>query len=319
MSKLDALTEAFTAPMETLSEVAALTNAHLQNLGLPRKFSRELLTLSDIYFGETPYTQLQAKSRNTPHDLSTLLEMEKKASRIKKHVDRYKFRIACADVPASKIGQVAKEFMDPPKPPEDGTALTRSKTDKWTYRLTGDSELIAQVRDMFPTIDSVREFLRTGKVNGTAVTTHVVINLDELDKIVDGQGDDIVLQMTNDAKITGAQLVQKMFTDHGYATLIHPVEGPVNLYRTQRSASFKQRTMAKAENPVCPWIHCLKGADECQVHHIVAWKYGGETNQSNLTTACDHHNGRNDDGNERRNGKLLRIRGKVEWVPPWAY
>ncbi|AVH87913.1 HNH endonuclease [Corynebacterium camporealensis] len=305
--------------METLSEVAALTNAHLQMLGFPRKFSRELLTLSDIYFGETPYTQLQAKSRNTPHDLSTLLEMEKKASRIKKHVDRYKFRIACADVPASKIGQVAKEFMDPPKPPEEGTALTRSKTDRWTYRLTGDSELIAQVRDMFPTIDSVREFLRTGKVNGTAVTTHVVINLDELDKIVDGQGDDIVLQMTNGAKITGAQLVQQMFTDHGYATLIHPVEArSTSIARNEAQVSSKE-PWRRPENPVCPWIHCLKGADECQVHHIVAWKYGGETNASNLTTACDHHNGRNDDGNERRNGKLLRIRGKVEWVPPWAY
>ncbi len=38
-----------------------------------------------------------------------------------------------------------------------------------------------------------------------------------------------------------------------YATLVHPHEGPVNLYLTKRFANRKQRLMAGAENPTCAW------------------------------------------------------------------
>lgn len=82
-----------------------------------------------------------------------------------------------------------------------------------------------------------------------------------------GSDGDVVVQLTNGATMTGADLVRRAFTEHGYVTLIHPVEGPVNLYRTSRFASAKQRLMAAAENPVCPWPECRYPADECQVHH----------------------------------------------------
>ncbi|AKE39042.1 HNH endonuclease [Corynebacterium camporealensis] len=319
MKAVKAYAASLATPMDILSEVAMLTRAHLQLEGLPQKEITALMSLADVYFGQTPYTRLQATARNTPHSLLVLKDIENKARRIKDPVQRYKFRIACAEVHEDDINAVAKEFLPPPPEPKEGTKMKRSKTDKWSWSVTGRSELISKLNDAFPDTEAVDEFLQTGTTKGTAVTTNVVIKLDELDKIVDGEGDDVVLQMTNGAKLTGAQLVQQMFTDHGYATLIHPVEGPVNLYRTQRQASWKQRMMAAAENPVCPWKDCLKGADECQVHHIVAWKYGGETNQSNLTTACKFHNGRNDDDGVPRYGCLLRIRGEVQWVPPSFY
>ena len=120
--------------------------------------------------------------------------------------------------------------------------------------------------------------------------------------------------------MTGAELVQRAFTEHGYVTLIHPVEGPVNLYRTSRFASAKQRLMAAAENPVCPWPECRYPADECQVHHLNAWKNGGETNSRNLTIACPYHNGVNDDDPNAPplRGHLARVNGTIRWLPPWA-
>lgn len=131
---------------------------------------------------------------------------------------------------------------------------------------------------------------------------------------------DIVVQLTNGATMTGAELVRRAFTEHGYVTLIHPVEGPVNLYRTARFASAKQRLMAAAENPVCPWPECRYPADECQVHHLNAWKNGGETNPGNLTIACPYHNGVNDDDPNAPplRGHLARVNGTIRWLPPWA-
>ena len=131
---------------------------------------------------------------------------------------------------------------------------------------------------------------------------------------------DVVVQLTNGATMTGAELVRRAFTEHGYVTLIHPVEGPVNLYRTSRFASAKQRLMAAAENPVCPWPECRYPADECQVHHLNAWKNGGETNPRNLTIACPYHNGVNDDDPNAPplRGHLARVNGTIRWLPPWA-
>ncbi|UQZ28694.1 HNH endonuclease signature motif containing protein [Corynebacterium accolens] len=131
---------------------------------------------------------------------------------------------------------------------------------------------------------------------------------------------DVVVQLTNGATMTGAELVRRAFTEHGYVTLIHPVEGPVNLYRTSRFASAKQRLMAAAENPVCPWPECRYPADECQVHHLNAWKNGGETNPGNLTIACPYHNGVNDDDPNAPplRGHLARVNGTIRWLPPWA-
>ena len=53
--------------------------------------------------------------------------------------------------------------------------------------------------------------------------------LDELDRVVDGGGEEITLQLTNRARITGAELVARTLSDHGYVTLVHPHEGSVNL------------------------------------------------------------------------------------------
>ena len=144
--------------------------------------------------------------------------------------------------------------------------------------------------------------------------TNVIITLDQLTEILnddDGTGDDVLLKMTNGATITGRDLVSRMLADIGLVTLVHPVKGPVNLYRLSRFANSKQRLMAMAENPTCPWDGCYHPADSAQIHHLKAWKYGGHTNPENLTVACPYHNGVNDDDpSTPRHGRLERVNGK---------
>src|SRR5699024_6841830 len=100
----------------------------------------------------------------------------------------------------------------------------------------------------------------------------------------------------------------------------------VNLYEA-RFASDKLRTLAMAENLVCPWPDCNVPADRCQVHHIDAHKHGGHTEPSYLKMLCKYHHGENDDdgpskkrkrpspGKPKR-GRMRRHRGKVHLQTP---
>ena len=147
----------------------------------------------------------------------------------------------------------------------------------------------------------------------------MVLTLNEMVKVT--HGEDVTLQLTNGAQISGADLARRALADVGLITLIHPATGPVNLYQSRRRATWKQRQMAMAENPVCPWPDCHTPADECQVHHLTPWLLGGDTNPENLTMACKYHNGVNDDDPNAppRRGRLERRPGEgIVWRPPWA-
>lgn len=123
---------------------------------------------------------------------------------------------------------------------------------------------------------------------------------------------DIVIQLSNGAKITGKELIERELAEEGLVMIVDRVKGPVELHRTQRVASEKQRIMASGEQPTCAWGRCLCGADHCQIHHIKEWRNGGETNPENLTPLCKYHNAIN--GLPGR-GRIVRENGKIKWVP----
>ena len=170
--------------------------------------------------------------------------------------------------------------------------------------------------------------------------TVIAIGLDDFAKVSCGRGDDVIIGLSDGTTMTGVEFINAAMEgslgDKLYVGLFHPTAGPVNLYET-RFASDKLRTLAMAENLVCPWPNCNVPADRCQVHHIVAHKNGGHTKPSNLTMLCKYHNGVNDDGdpgnpgsqkrkNKRGNGKpspgkpkrgrTRRHRGKVRLHTP---
>src|SRR5699024_1512846 len=119
--------------------------------------------------------------------------------------------------------------------------------------------------------------------------TVIDIGLDDFAKVSCGNGDDVIVGLSDGTTMTGAELINAALAgalgENLYAGLFHPTAGPVNLYEA-RFASLKQRIMATAENLVCPWPDCNVPADRCQVHHIDAHKNGGHTTPSNLTMLC---------------------------------
>ena len=164
--------------------------------------------------------------------------------------------------------------------------------------------------------------------------TVIAIGLEDYAKVSCGKGEDVVVALSDGTTMTGAEFINAAMEgalgDKLYVGLFHPTAGPVNLYET-RFASDKLRTLAMAENLVCPWPDCNVPADRCQVHHIDAHKHGGHTKPSNLTMLCKYHNGVNNDApdgqrNKHRPGKpkrgkpnrgrMRRHRGKVRLHTP---
>src|SRR5690625_2672044 len=165
--------------------------------------------------------------------------------------------------------------------------------------------------------------------------TVIAIGLDDFAKVSCGKGEDVIVALSDGTTMTGAEFINAAMAgslgDKLYVGLFHPTAGPVNLYEA-RFASDKLRTLAMAENLVCPWPDCTVPADRCQVHHIDAHKNGGHTKPSNLTMLCKYHNGVNDDGDpanpgsqKRKNkrgkgkpsrGRMRRHRGKVRLHTP---
>ncbi|WP_312714910.1 HNH endonuclease signature motif containing protein, partial [Corynebacterium flavescens] len=128
----------------------------------------------------------------------------------------------------------------------------------------------------------------------------------------------VLVRTTSGTVITGAQLVERACAGEGLITVISQAQGPVDLYRFDRFASVKQRTMLAAEHPTCAWPGCTIPAERSQFHHLTPWKHGGETNVANLVTLCNYHNGVNEDDPNAppRRGRLTRKGGTVVWQPP---
>ena len=162
--------------------------------------------------------------------------------------------------------------------------------------------------------------------------TVIAIGLDDFAKVSCGKGEEVIVALSDGTTMTGAEFINAAMEgslgDKLYVGLFHPTAGPVNLYEA-RFASDKLRTLAMAENLVCPWPDCNVPADRCQVHHIDAHKNGGHTKPSNLTMLCKYHNGVNDDGGPRKKhgpgkfkpgktsrGRMRRHRGKVRLQTP---
>ena len=317
-----------------LVENASSSPDELRALGADASDAAELAHLHRTYFGPTRFSGKQRKARAAAlqqhHSLATLNLIESYTTRVKKDLDAWNLRIKLASTPAHKIRDIAVKRLKElraKRTPKPGVRFTYRATGPNSMTITDDASVIADIRGTLESVnkhnllDAARTVIVTGSV-GTkpAVHAQVVVTLDEFDRIINGDGDEIELQLTNGARMTGAEFLSYQFASIGYATIIHPVEGPINSYRTERSASWKQRLTLAAETQTCSRPGCNKPADYCHVHHIIPWHAGGYTNIKNLTFLCAYHNSINDDDPSRPTGRgyVFRIPGGISYIPPWG-
>ncbi|MGZ7497316.1 HNH endonuclease signature motif containing protein [Corynebacterium sp. ZY180755] len=152
-----------------------------------------------------------------------------------------------------------------------------------------------------------------GNVAVSPVIPMVSIPLEEHAQILRGEGDDLRLACSDGTELTGKEYAERALLNHGIYTILDRLAGALDNYRDERFATEKQRLAAFAENPTCVAPGCSVPFDECQMHHVIAFKNGGLTNMDNIVPLCKYHNGKNDDDWWRR------LNGHVEKRGPFAY
>ncbi|APT95810.1 HNH endonuclease [Corynebacterium stationis] len=326
----------------------------LMSLNTARKYTR----LATVFFGpaDSPKVQRDAVALAEARQLSVeYLEM------VNKHAKKLNTRGAAWKLRAELIAhkgtldevneygkqRVTEEGCDKQK--QRGVRVGRAIDGLRTISITDTQR---KITDLEKTLDAaitdddqprsealLEPFWDLVEGNGTGLIkpeyrTVIAIGLEDYAKVSCGKGEDVVVALSDGTTMTGAEFINAAMEgalgDKLYVGLFHPTAGPVNLYET-RFASDKLRTLAMAENLVCPWPDCNVPADRCQVHHIDAHKHGGHTKPSNLTMLCKYHNGVNNDDpdgqrNKRRPGKpkrgkpnrgrIRRHRGKVRLQTP---
>ncbi|MGP5508182.1 HNH endonuclease signature motif containing protein, partial [Corynebacterium flavescens] len=252
-------------------------------MGASAQDAAELISLHTIYFGTTPYTGKQRSAvnsaRSNGHTLSTLCQIESYARRVKARLAAWNLRVELCATPSEQVTAVARRRlreMCVPRTYCERALLRQHPNGLTTLTVTGNG---LDMADAFRTIDHKRpseSFVArmlgdAAPAARTRVTTMAVLQLEDYGKLVRREGGDVMIRTTSGAVITGAQLIERACANEGLITVISRTLGPVDLYRFERFASVKQRTMLAAEHPTCAWPGCTTPAERGQFHHLVPW------------------------------------------------
>lgn len=295
----------------------------------------------DTYFGSTNWTAQQRHAvdlaRAGSVSIDQLVLIEKKVRAVKDPREQWSMRFSLLGVGGGyeAVRQKAKALIEEdPRPPRKQVRFSKSRQGMRTMSVTGDERDIADLEHaLLRGVDPARpvapqmldNFVRLMRRDGAGVPAAVprpmvLVPLPAWTRILRGEGDDIILGLTDATTMTGVEFLQQCAGADLEIAAVHPQEGPVNLYRGERLANKKQRDLARVAAPVCPVPGCRHGADCCEIHHITAWRHGGETNWNNLAPLCRYHNRVNDDDPRRvKRGRIERINGTPVWRSPRGY
>ena len=297
--------------------------------------------LHDVYFGPTQAVKQQATAvrlaREAAFTLDQLVMIERALKRIRRSRTRMKLRLRLLRQKRNyrSLSALVRELVPKPaRKPVKRVAFSKSRDGLRTVTATADERDVADLEHHLnqgidpeqpagpQLVENLLSLMR-GEGGGVARAVPrpmILVPLPEYVRILDGEGDDVVLGLTDATSMTGAEFLQANFGEQLEVAAFHPQAGPVNLYRTERLANRKQRDLARAAMPVCPFPGCRQGADLCEIHHIEAWSRGGETNLANLSPLCRYHNRVNDDDPGRaRRGRIENVAGTPTWCSPGGY
>ena len=309
----------------------------LTTAGVKPDTLREWARIHTTYYGPTRYRTQQRRALTLARDNGTSLD---KLVFIEKHLTRFtgteqwKLRHALLSVRGTyeTLRRRANDILPTaePQPAKKQMTFSAPKHGRTRITITADDRRAADLEHALrhhidPTQPAAPQMeaafwnlIDAGEtVPAAAPRPMILVPLPEYTRITAGLGDDVILTLTDGTTMTGAEFLASEFGDTLDVAAFHPEAGAVNLYRTQRLANTKQRDLARLVMPVCAFPGCRHGAQTCEIHHVTAWKHGGETNLDNLAPLCRYHNRVNDDDPSRnKRGHITMIRGAPWWISP---
>ena len=86
-----------------------------------------------------------------------------------------------------------------------------------------------------------------------------------------------------------------------------------DLGRSTRTISRAQRRKLRAMHKTCVGHGCNVGFEQCEIHHVVFWRFDGKSNIDNLVPVCSKHHHLAHEGGWTLSMKPDRI---VTWTRP---
>ncbi|MHA2789218.1 HNH endonuclease signature motif containing protein [Corynebacterium sp. S7] len=299
--------------MELLEAASGLSVSELCQLGFDHPAAKRYVELADTYFGPTKSTRKQSDARaaaiKNKHTFNTLELIEKHVRRLDDATKAWALRrtLCRREADYHALNRFAREEVErlngPGETAPARTAVSYSNpagTLDRTMHLTGPEARVANLFDRARALaeeldidlaEAMFTLFEEGTGGAATYTPKVIVRLEDYVAILNGDGDDVELAVTNGARMTGAEYMQSRFTDYFECVLIDPVRGPISMGTGVRFATPKQRGMIEPIHPVCAEPGCCQPADLSQINHNIPHSRDGPTDLSNLTLLCRYHNG----------------------------
>ncbi|MGH8948703.1 MAG: DUF222 domain-containing protein, partial [Acidimicrobiia bacterium] len=135
--------------------------------------------------------------------------------------------------------------------------------------------------------DLARHYLGHGDtptVGGEKPHINLVCDLPALQGIAGG------LHQTENGHILTVHELRTLACDCSLSRIVFGPEGEIiDVGRRTRVVPTATRRAVIARDQQCTWRHCDRNPRWCDVHHIISWANGGETEPGNLSLLCRHH------------------------------
>ncbi len=349
---LKAFATGWKAPLDVLRDATGMNVIDLCCEGLDATIAKLVVKLSDVYCTPTNASRQQQEVCGMlaamEHTFNTMAEIESFVGKLADKKKKWEFRLELAsEAPVlrtlrKRARQLLEEYNDTaeqnPEMKLRSKAVPGSSLSDMSVR--GPAHLVKSALDRATafarehSIEPAEALLRlatSGDGTGPEIAPAVIVPLNGEVLSWEPEGaDEKRLSLTNGTTMTGADFVRAKLAEQGFALLVDEITGEdLELYRLRdpntddgdprRFATLKERLRQRLKTPVCAWPGCGKAADECQIHHIVAYKHGGTSEMDNYTALCDFDNGRNDDDRDQpRYGHIEKRFGLDWWVPAFG-
>lgn len=203
---VELLTEAFGTPAEQLP----------LNRELARSVARAAEHFSGSAYSRYKKRALEAARRNG-HGLDVLILIAERARMLGIN-QRYVFTEALCNTAGDyaaisrRATQLRREMQGPRIPADGGRRIMHGK--KTTIQFTGPSHRMSEIWESART-DPLAWLTENRTIQRSTLTTNVVVSLDDYMQVLGGHGDEIELQATNGAVLTGAEYVARRLEEAG--------------------------------------------------------------------------------------------------------